>query len=302
MEKKDTMAAAPFLKSKETTATLMGDVLIALMPTALFGVYRFGFRAFLILLLSVTSCVLTEHVYKKLRKFPLHGYEGSAMVTGVIFAMLLPAETPLWFPVVGGAVTIAAVKLLWGGLGKNLLNPAASGKVLFLVLTGFTMKNVTVSYAEEWSYSSLFDLFFGFGEGLIGTVSPFLLLLGGLYLVICGIISLRIPAAYLLSFTVILLMFGDYGTDVEWLAKQLCSGGVMLGAFFMATDYTTSPMTKTGKLVFGVIVGVMTGVLRVCGYTAGDVVCGVLFGNLLVPVIEKVTVPRFFGKGEKANL
>ena len=302
MEKNEMMPVAPFLKSKETTATIMWDVLIALAPAALFGVYRFGFRAFLILLLSVTSCVVAEHVYKKLRKLPMRGYEGSAIITGVIFAMLLPVETPLWFPVVGGAVVVTVVKMLWGGLGKNLLNPAATGKCLFLALTGFVMKDVTVSYGEVWSYSSLSDMFFGFGDGLIGVVSPFLLLLGGLYLVICRVISLRIPVTYLLSFTVILLMFGESGFDAGWLAKQLCSGGVMLGAFFMATDYTTSPMTKSGKIVFGVIVGAVTGVLRVCGYTAGDVVCGMLFGNLLVPLIEKVTVPRFFGKGEKANL
>lgn len=302
MEKKETMPVAPFLKSKETTAVIMWDVLIALMPAALFGVYRFGFRAFLILLLSVTSCVLAEHIYKKLRKIPMQGYEGSAIVTGVVFAMVLPPETPLWFPVAGGAVTVVIVKMLWGGLGKNLFNPAAAGKVLFLVLTGFVMKNVTVSYPDAWTYSSLFDMFFGFGDGLIGSVSPFLLLLGGLYLVFCRVISLRIPVTYLLSFAVILLLFGDYGFDFEWLAKQLCSGGVLLGAFFMAVDYTTSPITKTGKIVFGVIVGTTTGVLRVCGYTAGDVVYAVLFGNLLVPLVEKVTVPRFFGKGEKANL
>lgn len=259
-EKRKTSSAAPFLKSKETTASIMRDVVIALTPAALFGIYRFGFRAFLILLLSVTSCVLTEHVCKRIRKVQNGGYECSAVVTGLLFGMMLPVNVPYWFPVAGGMFAIGFVKMLFGGLGRNRLNPAATAMCLFFL----------------------------FGVGMVGEINAFLLLLGGVYLLFVKVISWHIPATYLVSFSVVTAVFGGYGADMKGLATQLCVGGVMLGAFFLATDYTTSPLTKPGKLIYGVILGGLTGVLRLFEFTTEAVVLAVLCGNVLVPLIDKI--------------
>lgn len=296
MPEKKGPCAAPFLKSKETTATIMRDVVIALLPAAAFGVYWFGFRAFLILLLSVTSCVLTEHVCKRIRKVQTGGYECSAVVTGLLLGMMLPLNVPYWFPVAGGIVAIGLVKMLFGGLGRNYLNPAATAKCLFFALAGPLMNIYTKNYVVTWNETSLSDLFFGFGVGMIGEISTFLILLGGLYLLFTKVISLHIPVTYLVSFLLVLAIFGGYGTDAEGLARQVCVGGVLLGAFFLATDYTTSPMTTAGKVIYGVLLGTLTGVLRLFLFTTEAVAVAVLCGNVLVPLIDKLTLPKSFGK------
>lgn len=269
---------APFLGSKETTGTIMKDVVIALAPAALFGVYRFGFRAFLILLLSVTSSVLAEHICKRIRKTPNGGYECSAVVTGLLFGMMLPADVPYWIPVVGGVFSIVVIKMLFGGLGRNLLNPAATGKCLFLILTGFVMKETT-----------------------IGEVSVFLLLLGGLYLVACRVISLWPPLLYLLVFGTVLAVFGADGFVPEVWVRQFSNGSVVLGAFFLLNDVTTSPMTKAGRVLHAVLVGGLTGALYVSGYRAEAVPFAILCGNLPVRLLDKLTFPRVSGKGKKAK-
>lgn len=269
---------APFLGSKETTGTIMKDVVIALAPAALFGVYRFGFRAFLILLLSVTSCVLAEHICKRIRKTPNGGYECSAVVTGLLFGMMLPAAVPYWIPVAGGVFSIVVIKMLFGGLGRNLLNPAATGKCLFLILTGFFMKETT-----------------------IGEVSVFLLLLGGLYLVVCRVISLWPPLLYLSVFGTVLAVFGADGFVPEVWVRQFSNGSVVLGAFFLLNDVTTSPMTKAGRVLHAVLVGGLTGALYVSGYRAEAVPFAILCGNLPVRLLDKLTFPRVSGKGKKAK-
>lgn len=299
--KKTDIVCAPFLKNKDTTATIMRDVVIALLPAALFGIYRFGFRAFLILLLSVTSCVLTEHVCKRMRKVQGRPYECSAVVTGLLMGMMLPVNVPYWVPVAGGVFAIGIIKQLFGGLGRNRLNPAATAKCLFLVLVGPLLGISMKGYMVTWSESTLSDLFFGFSVGMAGEVSVFLLLLGGLYLIFGKVISLHTPVAYLASFVAVLAVFGGYGTDLKGLAMQLCIGGVVLGAFFLTTDYTTSPLTALGKVIYGVIVGGLTGALRVAGYTVEAVAYAVVLGNVLVPVIDIITLPRAMGKGRKAK-
>ena len=295
-EKKPDVVCAPFLKNKDTIATVMRDVVIALLPAALFGIYRFGFRAFLILLLSVTSCVLTEHVCKRIRKVQGGPYECSAVVTGLLLGMMLPVNVPYWFPVVSGVFAIGIIKQLFGGLGRNRLNPAATAKCLFLVLVGPLLGISMNGYLVTWSESTLSDLFFGFSVGMAGEVSVFLLLLGGLYLIFGKAISLHTPVAYLVSFVAVMAIFGGYGTDVKGLAMQLCIGGVVLGAFFLTTDYTTSPLTAWGKVIYGVLVGGVTGALRVAGYTAEAVAYAGVLGNVLVPVIDIITLHKFLGK------
>ncbi len=300
-EKKTDIVCAPFLKNKDTIETIMRDVVIALLPAALFGIYRFGFRAFLILLLSVTSCVLTEHVCKRIRKVQGRKYECSAIVTGLLIGMMLPLNVPYWFPVAGGVFAIGIIKQLFGGLGRNRLNPAAAGKCLFLVLVGPLMGITTSGYQVTWSESTLSDLFFGFSVGMAGEVSTFLLLLGGLYLVFGKVISLHTPVAYLVSFTAVLAVFGGYGTDINGLAMQLCIGGVALGAFFLTTDYTTSPLTAWGKVIYGVIVGGLTAALRIWGFTVEAVVYAVVLGNVLVPVIDIITLIQTKKKDKRAK-
>lgn len=301
-ETRKSIPGAPFLRSKDTTAVIMRDVAFALTPAALFGVYRFGFKAFLILLLSVTSCVLTEHVCKRIRKKQNGGYECSAVVTGLLFGMMLPVNVPYWLPVAGGVFAIGIVKMLFGGLGRNCLNPAATAKCLFLVLAGAVLKISVNGDMGTWSKTDLCDLFFGFGEGMTGEVSTFLILLGGVYLVLCGVVTLYTPIAYLVSFSTVLLLFGNHGFDMKWLAMQLCIGGVMLGAFFLANDYSTTPMTKTGKVIFGVLVGTLTGVLRVFDFTVEAVAAAIVAGNCFVPLIDRLTFPKSFGKGRKAKM
>lgn len=312
MENKWNRLAAPHIRSKETTATIMKDVMIALAPAALFGIYRFGFRAFLILLLSVTSCVLSEYAYKKIGKIQSGGYECSAMVTGLLLGMNLSPEVPYWMPVAGGVFAIVVVKMLFGGLGRNLLNPALTAKCMLLLVTGnFLIKTESDAVAEmfevlTFEWTDLRETFFGFGyetlSGTIGGNSTFLLVLGGLYLVLCRVISLRIPVAFLASFTLVLGLCGDYGFRPEYLGMQMCSGGLLLIVFFMATDYGTSPMTPIGKVLFGLLVGALAGWFRVVGLSVAGDACAVLIGNLLVPVLEKMTFPKSFGKGKKANV
>lgn len=300
-EKKTDIVCAPFLKNKDTTATIMRDVVIALLPAALFGIYRFGFRAFLIMLLSVTSCVLTEHVCKRIRKVQGRAYECSAIVTGLLMGMMLPINVPYWFPIAGGVFAIGIIKWLFGGLGRNRLNPAASAKCLFLVLVGPLLGITMSGYAVTWSESTLSDVFFGFSVGMAGEVSAFLLLLGGVYLVLGKVISFRTPVAYLIAFAAVLAVFGGYGTDFRGLAMELCIGGVMLGAFFLTTDYTTSPLTAWGKVIYGVIVGGLTAALRIWGFTVEAVAYAVLLGNVLVPVIDIITLIQSKKKDKRAK-
>lgn len=303
-EKRKTEEAAvtaPFLHGKDTTATIMRDVAFALTPAALFGIYRFGFRAFLILLLSMTSCVLTEHVCKRIRKAQNGGYECSAIVTGLLLGMMLPLNVPYWVPVAGGIFAIGIVKMLFGGLGRNRLNPAATAKCLFLILAGTVLKITLNGYMVTWSETDLRDLFFGFGVGMIGEVSAFLILLGGVYLALCRVITLSAPVAYLVSFSAVLLLFGGHGFDFNWLAMHLCIGGVMLGAFFLGNDYSTSPMTKAGKVIFGILAGALTGVLRIFDFTVEAVAAAVVFANCFVPLLDALTFPKFSGKRKKSK-
>jgi len=289
---------APFLRSKDTTAVIMQDVTFALMPAVLFGIFRFGFQAFLILLLSVISCVLTEHICKRIRKRQNGGYECSGVVTGLLMGMMLPADIPYWIPVVGGVFAIGVVKMLFGGLGRNFFNPATAAKCLFFVLAG-TVLNLSVNgNVDVQNGMSVSGLFFGHGEGMIGEVSAFMLVLGGLYLVLRKVITLYVPMAYLISFSAVLLLFGNRGFDFEWLGMHLCVGGVMLGAFFLINDYSTTPMTRVGKVVFGVLVGALTGVLRILDFSMAAVVVAVLCGNLFTPLLDRLTLPGRFRKGK----
>lgn len=317
------VSASPHVRSSVTTAGIMRDVVIALAPACLFGIVQFGFRALLVLLVSVTSCVISEYLFYKFSKRKKGPYECSAIVTGLLIGMNLPAGIPLWMPVIGSAFAIIVVKELYGGLGQNFMNPALAARCFLLICFASQMASFAVEKGsgvfmngiasvdglssatplavlkEGVGETSLFDMFFGFTGGVIGETSALLLLLGAAYLVVRGVISLRIPLAYLGSFAVFVLLFSGHGFDLTYLAKQLCGGGLMLGAFFMATDYVTSPVTPVGRIVFGICLGILTGIFRIFGGSAEGVSYAIIFCNLLVPLIEKYTMPREFGKGGK---
>lgn len=316
------VSASPHVRSRVSTAEIMRDVVIALLPACLFGIWQFGFRAFLVLLVSVTACVVSEYLFYKVTKRPKKPYECSAVVTGLLLGMNLPAGVPLWMPVLGGAFAIIVVKELYGGLGQNFMNPALAARCFLLIcfagqmasfgveagsnvflngaaaVDGISSATPLAAIRAGESYS-LKDMFFGFTGGVIGETSALMILIGAAYLVYRKVISLRIPVAYLASFAVFLLLFGGHGTDFRYIAAELCGGGLMLGAFFMATDYVTSPVTPAGRIVFGVCLGILTGIFRLFGASAEGVSYAIIFCNLLVPLIEKVTIPRAFGKGGK---
>lgn len=322
MGKMYNVSASPHIRSGVTTSTIMRDVAIALMPACALGVYQFGLRAPLILLVSTLTCAATEYIYLKLTKRQQGPYECSAIVTGMLIGMNMPPTVPLWIPVIGGVFAILVVKQVFGGLGQNFMNPALGARCfLFLCYAermntfqipqkvGTAIINFGAASVDGISGAtplaamkagetvSLFDAFFGFTGGVIGETSAAMILLGAAYMVYRKVISLRIPVAYLLSFAVFLVLFGGKGFDPYYVACQLCTGGLMLGAFFMATDYVTSPITKNGQIVFGILLGILTGIFRIYGNNAEGVSYAIIIANLLVPLIEKVTMPRPFGKG-----
>lgn len=316
------VSASPHVRSRVTTAELMRDVVIALLPACLFGVAQFGFRALLVLLTSVVACILSEYLYYKLTKKPKKPYECSAVVTGLLLGMNMPAGVPLWMPVLGGVFAIIVVKELYGGLGQNFMNPALAARCFLLIcfakhMTAFDVAKGSNAFLNGMaavdgissptplaailageSYS-LKDMFFGFTGGVIGETSALAILAGAAYLVWRKVISLRIPVAYLATFAIFVLIFGGHGLDFRYVAAELCGGGLMLGAFFMATDYVTSPVTPVGRIVFGICLGLLTGVFRLFGANAEGVSYAIIFCNLLVPLMEKYTMPRAFGKGGK---
>ena len=320
------VSASPHARSGATTSTIMRDVAIALMPACAMGVYQFGIRALLILLVSTLTCAVTEYVYLTLTKRHQGAYECSAIVTGMLIGMNMPATVPLFIPIIGSIFAILVVKQVFGGLGQNFMNPALGARCfLFLCyaerMNAFSIPQKVGTAVLNYGAASvdgisgatplaamkagetirLFDAFVGFTGGVIGETSAAMILLGAAYLVGRKVISLRIPVAYLASFAVFLVLFGGHGLDWYYVACQLCTGGLMLGAFFMATDYVTSPITKWGQIVFGILLGVLTGIFRLFGNNAEGVSYAIIIANLLVPLIEKVTMPVPFGKGGRKN-
>ena len=279
---------------------------IALLPAGGFGVVNFGVRALWVLLVSVASCVLSELLFEKIVKKPNTIGDLSAVVTGLLLGMNLPSTIPLWMAALGGVFAIVIVKQLFGGLGQNFMNPALGARCFLLIsfagrMTTFTYDGVTgatplaLLKTEGLSSVNIMDMFIGNISGVIGETSVIALLVGALYLFIRRVITPLIPVVYIGVFTIFILLFGGQGFDLKFLAAHICGGGLMLGALFMATDYVTSPVTNLGKVVYAAILGVLTGLFRVFGNAAEGVSYAIIFTNLLVPIIEKFTVPRAFG-------
>ncbi len=311
-----TVASSPHIRGNFRTNRIMLDVVLALLPGLLAGAWVLGLRALLVALVCVTSAVASEWLYSQVTHTRNTVADCSAMVTGLLLAMTLPVTIPLYQAALGSAFAIVVVKALCGGLGQNVFNPALSARALLMLLWPASMVRyqalgvdgvtaatplhhmVMPALPEE----SLMDLFLGNIPGSIGEISTLALLLGGVYLIARKVISCRIPAAYLGTVAVLTLVFHKAGTPLEWMLYSLTSGGLVLGAIFMATDYATSPVTKAGQLLYGVGCGVLTVLFRYFGLFPEGVTYAILLMNACVWVLDRYTAPRRFGckKGGRA--
>ncbi len=310
MEKRWRVSSNPHVRSKVTTNGIMMAVVLALLPATGFGIYNFGFRALLHILITVASTVIMEFLFGLYKK-KLTVTDLSAVVTGLLLALNLPVGAPLWMGALGGVFAILVVKMLFGGLGQNFMNPALAARCFLLIsfpaqMTKFVCDAYTgatpLTALKAGEAVNVTDMILGRTAGTIGETSMIALIIGACFLILLGVIDLRIPGSYIVSFAVFVLLFGGRGLDLPYLSAQLAGGGLMLGAFFMATDYVTRPITVKGQYVFGIFLGIMTGIFRIFGPGAEGVSYAIILGNLLAPLIEKVTMPRAFGKGGAAHV
>lgn len=306
MDKLLKVSSNPHIRSKETTSQIMGCVVIALLPAAGFGVFNFGVHALLLILVTIAGAVLTEYIYEKCMKKKVTVNDLSAVVTGLLLAMNLPPQAPLWIGVLGSIFAILVIKMLFGGLGQNFMNPALGGRCFLLIsftsiMTNFDCDAYTgatpLALLKSGEAVDAFDMIIGRTAGTIGETSMVAIVIGACFLILLGIIDLRVPGAYIVSFVIFLIIFGGHGFDAQYISAHLAGGGLMLGAFFMATDYVTRPITKNGQYLYGIFLGIMTGIFRLFGPSAEGVSYAIILGNLLVPLIEKITMPKPFGKG-----
>ncbi len=300
------VSSNPHIRSKATTSSIMLSVVIALLPAAGFGIYNFGLDALILILVTVASTVLTELLFEIICKKKITIGDYSAVVTGLLLALNLPASVPWWIGVVGGVFAILVVKMLFGGLGQNFMNPALGARCFLLIsftsiMTNFECDAYTgatpLANLKAGEPVNILDMVIGRTAGTIGETSMIAIVLGACILILLGVIDLKIPGSYIVSLVLFVSLFGGHGFDWAYISAHLAGGGLMLGAFFMATDYVTRPITKKGQYVYGVILGILTGIFRIFGPSAEGVSYAIIIGNLLVPLIEKFTLPKAFGKG-----
>jgi len=311
MNKRLFASSSPHIRSTDTTTSVMLDVVIALVPALIASVYFFGLQSAFVVALSVGSAVGTEALIQKISKQRVTINDLSAVVTGLLLAFNLPPMVPWWIPVIGSAVAIAIGKQVFGGLGNNFINPALAGRA-FLVASwpvqmtfwsnpGAMTDTISAATpmallkASDPALQPLSDVIIGRVGGCLGETSAILLILGGLYLLYKKVISWRIPVAYIGTVAVLALI--STGFDLTATAYHVFGGGLMLGAIFMATDYVSSPVSKKGKIIFGIGCGVLTMLIRLYSSSAEGVSYSILFMNVATPLIEKYTAPRVFGTG-----
>lgn len=318
------VSASPHVRSKATTSDIMFDVVIALVPATAFGLYIFGWYAALLVAVCIGSCVGFEALYQKCMGKKVTVGDFSAVVTGLLLALNLPPNLPIWMAIAGSAFAIIIVKQLFGGLGQNFMNPALAGRCFLMISFAGKMTNFAVSKSShavvdavtqatpltalknqgfiEGTSIPVKNLFLGNIQGTIGETSALAILIGAVILLAFKIIDLKVPLTYIGSFAVFVIFYmlgTGKGFDVNYLFSHIFGGGLMLGAWFMATDYVTTPITPKGQLVYGCCLGIVTAVFRLFGGSAEGVSYAIIFCNLLVPLIEKVTKPVAFGKGGK---
>lgn len=308
--KKLTVSASPHLRSSKTTTAIMLDVIISLIPALIAAVFIFGPRVLAVTATTVISCVLSEYISRKVMKRSNTIGDLSAVVTGIILAFNLPVSLPLWMAAVGGIVAIVVVKQFFGGIGQNFANPAITARIILLLSFGKAMGDWTVPLSwktdavsgatplallgtENADLPSKLDMLLGLRGGCLGETCAVALLIGGIYLVVRKIISPAIPLSFIGTVAVIMLIKGH--GDLNFLTYELLGGGLLLGAIFMATDYSTSPLNFKDKIVFGIGCGLLTSVMRLFTPMAEGVSFAILLMNLLVPHVERLTAPKPFG-------
>ena len=306
------LSSSPHIRDKVTSSNIMLMVVIALLPASAFGVYNFGIPALIVLISTTVSAVLTEYIYEKLMHKKITINDWSAVVTGLLLGLNMPASAPWWMGALGSVFAILVVKQLFGGLGQNFMNPALGARCFLLIsfagpMTKFVYDGVSgpsplATLKDGGSVDSM-KMLIGTIPGTIGETSVIAIIIGAVFLIMLGVIDLRIPGTYIVSFVIFVGIFGPFTKahvgffDPQYITAHLCGGGLMLGAWFMATDYVTSPITKKGQYVYGIFLGVLTGLFRLFGGSAEGVSYAIIISNLLVPLIERVTLPKPFGKG-----
>ena len=314
----------PHIRSNETTRSIMLDVIIAMLPALVWAVIWFGVKALTLTVVSVLGCVFWEWLYRKLMKKPQSIGDLSCVVTGMLLAFVCPVQMPYWMIIIGDFFAIVVVKQLFGGIGKNFLNPALAGRAVLLASYAGTMTSwvdpavnkaaiigsnadivttatplaimKTGDFAELLSAHSVGSMFVGTGiPGSLGEVSALALLIGGVYLIWRKVINWQTPVAYIATVAVLTFLFPKQGSGLEWMLYSIFGGGLFLGAFFMATDYATSPVTKKGQLIFGIGCGLFTVLIRYFGSYNEGVCYSIMVMNLFVALIDKYTKPTRFG-------
>lgn len=317
-----TISSSPHAHSPVTTQTIMRDVLIALIPAMLGSIYFFGFRSLLVTLVSAAACVFFEWGFCKIRKLHCKTYDLSAVVTGVLLAFVCPVTIPYWTIILGDFFAIVLVKMLFGGLGKNIVNPALAGRAFLFswpvlmsnwVKVGFDNAAGLLSTADAVTAAtpmsamhqgalpeeSILDMFLGNIGGCIGETSALLLIIGFLYLLYRKVITARIPLAYIGTVAILAFLFPQGNDRIAWMAAQVFGGGLMLGAIFMATDYVTSPLTKLGQIIYGIGCGVITILIRYFGGYSEGVTYAILCMNACSVLLDKIGRPVKFGAPKK---
>ena len=313
----------PHIRSNETTRSIMLDVIIAMLPALAFAIFNFGLRALTLTAVSVVGCIFWEWLYRKLMKKPQSIGDLSCVVTGMLLAFVCPVHMPYWMIIIGDFFAIVVVKQLFGGIGKNFLNPALAGRAVLLASYAGTMTSwvdpaagkaaiigsnadvvttatplaimKTGDFAELMATYGVDKMFIGQIPGSLGEVSAVALLIGGAYLIWRKVINWQTPVAYIATVAVLTFLFPKQGTGLEWMLYSVFGGGLFLGAFFMATDYATSPVTKKGQLIFGIGCGLFTVLIRYFGSYNEGVCYSIMVMNLLVALIDKYTKPSRFG-------
>lgn len=305
-EKLYRVSLAPYLRSKDTTQKMMLDVIIALLPALAASIYFFGMNALMLTVVSVASCVVAEVLMQKLFKKKVTVSDLSAVITGILLAFNLPASAPWWMPVFGGFFAICIVKQIFGGIGSNFMNPALGARAAIMASwTGLITNYITpdgvasatplqlMKAGTTAELPSLMDMAIGNIGGVIGETCSILLIIGGIYLIVKKVIDWKIPCLYILTTAVLLLAFG---VDISLLPYHILGGGLILGAFFMATDFVTCPVTPNGRIIFAIGCGLITAIIRIYGGMAEGVSYAIILMNTATPLIESLTTPKVFGE------
>jgi len=302
------VSPTPHVRDSITTQKVMCSVIVALLPATVYGIVHFGAKAALVIALCIASSVLSEYLFEKITKRKNTIADCSAVLTGLLLGLNLPVSVPWWLPILGGFFAIVVVKMLFGGLGQNFMNPALGARCFLVIsfsklMTDFSYRSgadvisgpTPLADVKNGAAYDLKQMFLGYEGGTIGETSALALLIGGIFLLAIGVITWHVTGMYLLSLILFVLIFSGRGFDLSYLGAHICGGGLLIGAFFMATDYVTRPITKKGQIIYGCFLGILTGIFRIFGPGAEGVSYAIIIGNLLVPLIERISVPKPFG-------